>query len=158
MPIYMEYDRVILEDSKGSGFFRQAVGGDGGAVALAAWPLRQRTLWWQWHRRSLLSCMHAPAPHDGAKRLASPSQCNAMQCNLAGVGAARSTVHLQSSPRPPLLHKNITPMHGHGVKYCSSSVVPWLSIHSFTSPPTTHPCIHIALACNGASWLAGASC
>lgn len=35
----MEYDRVILEDSKGSGFFRQAVGGDGGAVALAALDL-----------------------------------------------------------------------------------------------------------------------
>jgi hypothetical protein len=32
----MEYDRVILEDSKGAGFFRQVVGGDGGAVALAA--------------------------------------------------------------------------------------------------------------------------
>lgn len=35
----MEYDRVILEDSKRAGFFRQAVGGDGGAVALAALDL-----------------------------------------------------------------------------------------------------------------------
>lgn len=151
MSIYMEYDRVILEDSKGSGFFRQAVGGDGGAVALAALDL------WDNGRCNgngiVDPCwaeLHAPAPHDGAKRLASPSQCNAMQ-----LGRRRcSEIH---RPRPPLLHKNITPMHGHGVKYCSSSV-PWLSIHSFTSPPTTHPCIHIALACNGASCLTGASC
>jgi hypothetical protein len=141
---------------KGAGLFRQAVAGDGGAVALSAWPWDNSQ--WQWHRcpswaaRRLqgeresvhVGTGHAAAPHDAAKRLAVRNATwprgsivhsfiyLSTHPSPTHTSLLRATVHaallVLHAPACPLPSLVCTTAHPSQFPYIASGSTPWCNV------------------------------